>query len=165
MDIFDVPIFPEAVGVHWIPFKILNYTRKRLSDSLIGTTTFGISFLQERTDLDDNFFDAVERGMQCIARSIFPFCHPRNGTEVSRLIPRFLQSRLESAMSEDPELGDFLDYMDKLKNYERSGVPRGAGTDSDDGFDLGRMQRLLQRLGNPHTQFKVCNIFWERMHF
>ncbi|KAG1335164.1 dihydrofolate synthetase [Cocos nucifera] len=58
-------------------------------------------------------------------------------------------------MSEDPELGDFLDYMEKLKNYERSGVPRGAGTDSDDGFDLGRMRRLLQRLGNPHTQFKA----------
>lgn len=68
-------------------------------------------------------------------------------------------------MSEDPELGDFLDYMENLKNYERSGVPRGAGTDSDDGFDLGRMRRLLQRLGNPHTQFKVCNNFWERMPF
>ncbi|XP_073110632.1 dihydrofolate synthetase isoform X2 [Elaeis guineensis] len=61
-------------------------------------------------------------------------------------------------MSEDPELGDFLDYMEKLKNYERSGVPIGAGTDSDDGFDLGRMRRLLQRLGNPHTQFKAVHI-------
>lgn len=82
----------------------------------------------------------------------------RNRTEVSRLVPRFLRSRLHLAMLEDLELGDFLDYMEKLKNYERLGVPRGAGTDTDDGFDLGRMRRLLQQLGNPHTQFKAVHI-------
>ncbi|XP_038985065.1 dihydrofolate synthetase isoform X2 [Phoenix dactylifera] len=125
----------EYLSLHWMALKFLNYPRKSLSEFLI-----------------------VKRGMQCLARSIFSFCHMRIGTEVSRLAPRFLRSRLQSAMSEDPELGDFLDYMENLKNYERSGVPRGAGTDSDDGFDLGRMRRLLQRLGNPHTQFKAVHI-------
>lgn len=50
---------------------------------------------------------------------------------------------------------EFYEYMERLRNYERSGVPRGAGTDSDDGFDLGRMRRLLRRLGDPHTHFPV----------
>lgn len=57
--------------------------------------------------------------------------------------------------SEDPELKDFMEYMDSLKNYEKLGVPRGAGTDSEDGFDLGRMRRLMERLGNPQSKFKV----------
>jgi hypothetical protein len=39
------------------------------------------------------------------------------------------------------------------RNYERSGMPRGASTDSYDGFDIGRMRRLLCRLGDPHTHF------------
>lgn len=56
---------------------------------------------------------------------------------------------------EEGQLGEFLEYMDRLRNYERSGVPRGAGTDSGDGFDLGRMRRLLRRLGDPHTHFPV----------
>ncbi|CAM8981684.1 unnamed protein product [Rhodiola kirilowii] len=60
--------------------------------------------------------------------------------------------------SEDPELKNFLDYMDNLKNYEKSVVPRGAGTDSDDGFDLGRMRRLMARLGNPQSNLKVVHI-------
>jgi len=50
---------------------------------------------------------------------------------------------------------DLVDYIDSLKNYEKSGVPIGAGTDSNDGFDLGRMRRLLDRFGNPHSKFKV----------
>lgn len=57
---------------------------------------------------------------------------------------------------EDPKLRDLLDFLDNLKNYEKSGVPKGAGTDSSDGFDLGRMRRLVERLGNPHSKFKVC---------
>lgn len=57
---------------------------------------------------------------------------------------------------EDPELGEFMGYLDNLKNYEKCGVPRGAGTDSEDGFDLGRMNRLMERLANPHSRFKVC---------
>lgn len=60
-----------------------------------------------------------------------------------------------SAHSEEPELTELMEYMDSLKNYEKVGVPKGAGTDSDDGFDLGRMRRLMERLGNPQSQFKV----------
>uniref|UniRef100_A0A0E0MPS0 Uncharacterized protein n=1 Tax=Oryza punctata TaxID=4537 RepID=A0A0E0MPS0_ORYPU len=59
---------------------------------------------------------------------------------------------------EDGQLGEFYEYMERLRNYERSGVPRGAGTDSDDGFDLGRMRRLLRRLGEPHTHFPAVHI-------
>uniref|UniRef100_A0A453JJM3 Mur ligase central domain-containing protein n=3 Tax=Aegilops tauschii subsp. strangulata TaxID=200361 RepID=A0A453JJM3_AEGTS len=59
---------------------------------------------------------------------------------------------------EEAHLGGFLEYMDMLRNYERSGVPRGAGTDSDDGFDLGRMRRLLRRLGDPHTHYPSVHI-------
>ncbi|CAH2068865.1 unnamed protein product [Thlaspi arvense] len=63
-----------------------------------------------------------------------------------------------SAHSEDPELKDFIDYLDNLKNYEKSGVPKGAGTDSDEGFDLGRMRRLMERLGNPQSKYKAIHI-------
>ncbi|CAL5083954.1 unnamed protein product [Urochloa decumbens] len=59
---------------------------------------------------------------------------------------------------EEGQLGGFFEYMERLRNYERSGVPRGAGTDSDDGFDLGRMRRLLRRLGDPHTHFPAVHI-------
>lgn len=65
---------------------------------------------------------------------------------------------LSCISGEDPKLKPFLEYIDNLKNYEKSGVPRGAGTDSDDGFDLGRMHRLMERLGNPHSNFKAVHI-------
>lgn len=76
------------------------------------------------------------------------------------LLPKLVFSRSwpYSTMTEDNKISEFLDYMEKLKNYERLGIPRGAGTDSDDGFDLGRMRRLLQRLGNPHTHFQAVHI-------
>lgn len=60
----------------------------------------------------------------------------------------------------------FMNYLDSLKNFEKSGVPKGAGTDSDDGFDLGRMNRLMDRLGNPHSKFKVrsfCYFFFRSL--
>lgn len=57
--------------------------------------------------------------------------------------------------SEGPELKDFMEYLDALKDYEKSGVPKSAGTDSDEGFDLGRMRRLMELLGNPQSKFKV----------
>ncbi|KAI3720622.1 hypothetical protein L2E82_31613 [Cichorium intybus] len=59
---------------------------------------------------------------------------------------------------EESELKEFNDYLDNLKNHEKSGVPKGAGTDSDDGFDLGRMKRLMQSLGNPQSKFKAVHI-------
>ncbi|BAB08519.1 folylpolyglutamate synthase-like protein [Arabidopsis thaliana] len=60
--------------------------------------------------------------------------------------------------TEDPELRDFVGFLESLKNYEKSGVPKGAGTDSDDGFDLGRMKRLMLRLRNPHYKYKVVHV-------
>ncbi|XVF53447.1 hypothetical protein PTKIN_Ptkin05aG0100100 [Pterospermum kingtungense] len=63
-----------------------------------------------------------------------------------------------STFTEELELTDFTQYIDSLKNYEKSGVPKDAGTDSDDGFDLGRMRRLMDRLGNPQSKFKSVHI-------
>ncbi|KAL4384771.1 hypothetical protein GQ457_15G002570 [Hibiscus cannabinus] len=63
-----------------------------------------------------------------------------------------------SSYTEEPELKSFIQYIDSLKNYEKSGVPKDAGTDSDDGFDLGRMRRLMTRLGNPQSNFKSVHI-------
>ncbi|KAL6503892.1 hypothetical protein OROGR_025815 [Orobanche gracilis] len=63
-----------------------------------------------------------------------------------------------TVLSESEELKEFMEYMEKLKNYEKIGVPRGAGTDSGDGFDLGRMRRLLQSLGSPQSKFKAVHI-------
>ncbi|GAV66233.1 Mur_ligase_M domain-containing protein [Cephalotus follicularis] len=60
--------------------------------------------------------------------------------------------------AEDRELEDLIGYMDSLNNYEKSGFPKDAGTDSDHGFDLGRMTRLMDRLGNPHSNFKAIHI-------
>ncbi|KAI0524213.1 hypothetical protein KFK09_003577 [Dendrobium nobile] len=86
------------------------------------------------------------------------FSNIRNGS--GKLLPfvSLSQHRLNSILTEDPKLHDFLDYLEQLKNYERIGVPKDAGTDSDDGFDLGRMRRLLQRLGNPHSRFKAVHV-------
>ncbi|KAI5394288.1 dihydrofolate synthetase [Lathyrus oleraceus] len=76
-----------------------------------------------------------------------------------RGIARQMRSlRTLSSHREDPEMKDLLDYIDSLKNYEKSGVPTGAGTDSNDGFDLGRMRRLMDRFGNPQSNFKAVHI-------
>lgn len=59
-------------------------------------------------------------------------------------------------------------FMEKLKNYEKTGVPKDAGTDSCEGFDLGRMRRLLHNLDNPQSKFKVrflCILFLLTLHF
>uniref|UniRef100_A0ACD5X2L5 Uncharacterized protein n=1 Tax=Avena sativa TaxID=4498 RepID=A0ACD5X2L5_AVESA len=72
--------------------------------------------------------------------------------------PRGVSAMAGGGGGEEGQLGEFLEYMDRLRNYERSGVPRGAGTDSDDGFDLGRMRRLLRRLGDPHTHYPAVHI-------
>ncbi|KAL1225603.1 Dihydrofolate synthetase [Cardamine amara subsp. amara] len=60
--------------------------------------------------------------------------------------------------TEDPELSDFVEFLESHKNYEKSGVPKGAGTDSGEGFDLGRMKRLMFRLQNPHFKYKVVHV-------
>ena len=43
-------------------------------------------------------------------------------------------------------------------NHEKSGVPRGAGTNTDAGFDLGRMHRLLSDFGDPHTGYNTIHV-------
>ncbi|KAG8390375.1 hypothetical protein BUALT_Bualt01G0076900 [Buddleja alternifolia] len=63
-----------------------------------------------------------------------------------------------STFSESHALNEFMEYMEKLKNYEKIGVPKDAGVDSGDGFDLGRMRRLLHNLGNPQSKFKAIHI-------
>lgn len=63
-----------------------------------------------------------------------------------------------STLREDPELDELMDFLDSLKNFEKSGVPKGAGTDSEDGFDLGRMRRLMGLMGNPQSRFKTVHI-------
>lgn len=68
------------------------------------------------------------------------------------------------SFSTEPELKDFLNYLDNLKNYEKCGVPKDAGTDSSHGFDLGRMNRLMDWLGNPQTGFKVRAFFQCYLH-
>ncbi|KAG6429472.1 hypothetical protein SASPL_107523 [Salvia splendens] len=73
----------------------------------------------------------------------------------SRALPRASCRCLSTASTEAPEMDAF---MEKLKNYEKIGVPKGAGTDSRDGFDLGRMRRLLHNLGNPQSKFKAIHI-------
>lgn len=56
---------------------------------------------------------------------------------------------------EDPKLQELLDFLDSLKNYEKEGVPDGAGTDTKEGFDLQRMERLIQLLGDPLSHYRV----------
>ncbi|XP_078174689.1 folylpolyglutamate synthetase family protein isoform X1 [Carex rostrata] len=85
-----------------------------------------------------------------------------NRTRYRALFAPLRLPRLFSAMvgggDHGAEMAELVEYLEGLKNYERIGVPRGAGTESDDGFDLGRMRRLLSRLGDPHTRFKSIHI-------
>ncbi|XP_074291663.1 dihydrofolate synthetase-like isoform X2 [Silene latifolia] len=60
--------------------------------------------------------------------------------------------------SECPETRELVEYLDNLKNFEKLGVPENAGTDSNDGFDLDRMRRLMDRLGNPQSNYKVVHV-------
>ncbi|KAL4858271.1 Dihydrofolate synthetase [Chlorella vulgaris] len=52
--------------------------------------------------------------------------------------------------------GAALDWLGRFTNYEQQGVPQAAGTNSDSGFDLGRMHRLLGDLGDPHHDWPVA---------
>jgi folylpolyglutamate synthase/dihydrofolate synthase len=51
-----------------------------------------------------------------------------------------------------PATQNALEWLEKFKNHERTGIPPRAGTDasSSSPFDLGRMHRLLEDLENPH---------------
>ncbi|GAB2221941.1 hypothetical protein Droror1_Dr00013137 [Drosera rotundifolia] len=65
---------------------------------------------------------------------------------------------MATSVAEPQEMREVMEYLENLKNYEKLGVPRNAGTDSDDGFDLGRMRRLMDRLGNPQSKYKAVHI-------
>ncbi|XP_058100229.1 dihydrofolate synthetase isoform X2 [Magnolia sinica] len=82
---------------------------------------------------------------------------PSTGVGVTRL-GFSTDTKVDHDNGDDSKMQDFLDYMENLKNYERMGVPKGGGTDSEDGFDLGRMRRLMECLGNPHSNFKAVHI-------
>lgn len=52
-------------------------------------------------------------------------------------------------------------FLAPLRNHERTGVPRGAGSSASDPeqrFDLGRMRRLLATLGDPHVGYPVIHV-------
>lgn len=74
-----------------------------------------------------------------------------------KVSPRHFAVRRGFAM-EDPKLQEMLDFLDSLKNYEKEGVPKGAGTDTQEGFDLQRMERLIQLLGNPLACYPVVHV-------
>ena len=48
---------------------------------------------------------------------------------------------------------DSLDYLYGRLNYERVGMPRGTSE-----LRLGRMRRLLRRLGDPHRSLKIVHV-------
>ncbi len=51
------------------------------------------------------------------------------------------------------EYQDSLDFLYSRLNYERQGMPRLAGE-----LRLGRMRRLLRRLGDPQDAFKIVHV-------
>ncbi|PSC74504.1 dihydrofolate synthetase [Micractinium conductrix] len=54
--------------------------------------------------------------------------------------------------------GSALDWLARFVNHEQRGVPAAAGTDSDAGFDLGRMRRLLADVGEPQTAWPAVHV-------
>ncbi|CAL8468705.1 g8245 [Coccomyxa elongata] len=57
-----------------------------------------------------------------------------------------------NAMSQGEE------FLHNFVNYEKKGVPDGAGKDDKGGFDMGRMHRLLNALGDPHLRLPVVHV-------
>lgn len=43
-------------------------------------------------------------------------------------------------------------------DHEKQGVPKDAGTGASGAFDLGRMRRLLERLGSPERRWPVVHV-------
>ncbi|MFM7316347.1 MAG: bifunctional folylpolyglutamate synthase/dihydrofolate synthase, partial [bacterium] len=46
-----------------------------------------------------------------------------------------------------------LDYLYGRLNYEHLGLPRGS-----EGLGLGRMRRLMRRLGDPQESYKIIHV-------
>ncbi|KAK3248672.1 hypothetical protein CYMTET_41869, partial [Cymbomonas tetramitiformis] len=49
-------------------------------------------------------------------------------------------------------------FLRKWLNHEKQGVPKNAGTESAEGFDLAVMFRLLKHLGDPHLAMPVLHV-------
>ncbi|KAF8118579.1 hypothetical protein N665_0004s0060 [Sinapis alba] len=96
--------------------------------------------------------------MRGLWRSHFSVISNCKLTPAIRRRPSAANMNRNLSTEEDPELRDFVGFLESLKNYEKSGVPKGAGTDSSEGFDLGRMKRLMLRLHNPHLKYKVVHV-------
>ena len=66
----------------------------------------------------------------------------------------------DTADGADDTLVDMDAFLAPLRNYERTGIPKGAGAVSDAAarFDLGRMRRLLAALGDPHVGYPVIHV-------
>jgi hypothetical protein len=72
------------------------------------------------------------------------------------IIPRKLPYRLHYASLSSI---DSQDLLSQLINHEQTGIPKGAGTaGADAAFDLGRMHRLLAKLGDPHKALRAIHI-------
>ncbi|KAG6551700.1 hypothetical protein Mapa_006789 [Marchantia paleacea] len=65
--------------------------------------------------------------------------------------------RAMAAEKEDSVL-EVEEYLNSFKNFEKDGIPKGAGTESDEGFDLRRMSRLLSTLGDPISKYQVVHV-------
>lgn len=50
------------------------------------------------------------------------------------------------------------EVLRQLVNYEQQGIPKDAGTQAHGHFDVGRMHRLLGRMGDPHKQWPVLHV-------
>lgn len=93
-------------------------------------------------------------GLAIRMRRLAHACAIRVLSEYTASIARFrvpIERHASSYASVDECLRDFV-------NHEKSGVPRGAGTDTGEGFDLGRMHRLLRDLGDPHTGYNTVHV-------
>ena len=73
---------------------------------------------------------------------------------VSSNIVHMIWSNGSSGQGQIRCMGSMRTWLDStFKNFEKSGLPKDAGVESDDGFDLERMHRLLDGLNNPHASF------------
>ncbi|KAL9255143.1 Dihydrofolate synthetase-like protein [Drosera capensis] len=98
------------------------------------------------------------KALNLIHKSLNKQLHIRTPISIFPNLCQISSRTLATSITEPQEMREVTEYLENLKNYEKLGVPRNAGTDSDDGFDLGRMRRLLNSLGNPHSNYKTVHI-------
>ena len=52
----------------------------------------------------------------------------------------------------------YSSLLEGLVNWEQRGIPKAAGTGASEHFDLGRMRRLLDRLGRPQAAWPAVHV-------